>query len=147
MGTTTDAIIAFGFDLGGAEEGFEAPWYDAEEKWEGDWEEWYADIAGIKRPEHPYESDDKDWKRYTAEKDKLLKNTKVTIDGHCSSEFPMYALVIGASITRASRGYPEKLKPLDKTTDPSWESSIKDFCKLTGLPFKKPSWLLYSYWG
>ena len=82
MGTSTDAILCFGIDLGGPddERGFEPPPYDPENP---DGDNGPADHVG-----------------------------ECELVSHCSHECPMYILAAPGTKVLAYRGYPQEVKGL-----------------------------------
>lgn len=132
MSTSTNAILAFGFDLGeelpevwASEEGFE-------------FTEWAEKKAGLK-----WSADDKDfWKK----RDAMLAGLPATLVTHCSGEYPMYFLALPGSVTSAHRGTPVAVAA---TGEPSGRqlTAMRKFCDDLGIEWKEPAWHIFSYWG
>lgn len=127
MGQSTDALLFYGFEI----DEHAAPWGTH------DWEDWVAQKLGLLH-------DDED---YYAKKRAAFAAMRCTIETHCYSDYPMYAVVIKDTKRCANRGYPQKLKPEDLAIDPQWNEQLRMFANALGLEYKTPSWLLASYWG
>ena len=126
MGQSTDAIIAFGVDLGED--------HDWEEFEECDTDEETAEAA---------KNNPLGWMAYSGE-----PHNGLVLIRHCSESCPMYMLAIEGTEQRAWRGSPKTFEPVDLLIRSDWANSIKDFCKQHGLePENDPSWLLVSDWS
>lgn len=67
----------------------------------------------------------------------------LTVVNYCSESCPMYIVAIEASVTTASRGYPEQIGNLRKDWD---DTILKKACE--GLnTVSEPAWFLSSYWS
>lgn len=99
MGTATNAVLAYGFDLGEEDPGLS---------------------------------------------ERLAKKIGVEAYLHCSYAQEMYALVVSESLVCAARGYPEKVKTL--TVKPEWEAKLRDACTRLAIPWREPSWIVFSFW-
>lgn len=137
MSQSTDATLAYGYDLGEI--------FVPEENEDDDDVESYLMNklrAAVGFTEKWIQGVGEDyWNRHR----EATKKTGVYIDIHCSCEYPMYALVIPESITIASRGDPQKINTLDIGED--WNTRLAWADEKLGLGFAdKPSWLLYSTW-
>lgn len=160
MGTSTDAILAYGYDLG-AEENLQAreaqesegnpygylktAWYDAEneEMDEGIVERMtrvlYEAIPGAPAVEYAWECEDP-----------VKEHYGVWFQSHCSGEYAMWILT--TSVTRAYRGSP---KPVDtfvlerEPVEEGWDGKLETALRVLGItPLQeKPAWLLASYWS
>jgi hypothetical protein len=129
MGTSTDAHMCFGVDLG---EEFSIP--------------------------HPDNIEDEDevlygWEAVEFIKDKL-EEYKLKIISHCSAEYPMFVLGYGPSHSLAWRGCPESLdlntvEHCEKKARESFKEFIRREAVLARhLDFRSDdlSWLLFSDW-
>lgn len=140
MGVSTDAIIAFGFDLG---EDLPDAWAEIEEF---DFDELRADELGLQKPEHrDYK---KDWPEYWKKKTAILPTHAADLIYHCSGEYPMHFLAVNGTNIRASRGSPEAL-PSDLMTSlaPKKIAALREFCQRHNIEWQEPAWYLFSYWG
>lgn len=146
MGVSTNAILAFGINLGGPEGGFDPNW-KSDYNSGRDWEDEYASRVGISEPTHEYVKGDPAYEAYWGAKRAAVKVCPVEIDTHCSYNYPEYAVVIRAASVTAYRGTPKTLTPDQLAIKPEWRDQIRDFCTLMGLKFQEPTWLLYSLWG
>lgn len=161
MGTPTDAILAYGYDLGGPDtwlvhgtgEYGELPaldWYD-EEADGADFvgaveqrllvavaqftEEWTPDA----RANGYYE-------RLEAAKARI----GVTVATYCSDSAPQYLLA--AHVTTVHRGHVETVDPADLAERPrahGWDDRLAGAVDALGLTpiHPAPRWLIASYWG
>lgn len=92
MGMSTDAILIYGYNLGGA----------------GEWElkSGVDEYGEITLPWVTQEKlDDDGFEQCVADELKKHGITGVTVESHCSVDYPMY--VIGVNAVRAYRGYPK----------------------------------------
>lgn len=139
MGQSTDAILAFGVDLG---ESGSFPWDDSGD----DFETWWAAQNGVSEPEEEYSESTKGLhQEYWERKRKLEKQCPVELITHCHSDSPMYVLALRGTKTEANRGYPEPLPYIITTPNP--EGLVKFAQKYNIKLDKAPQWLLFSYWG
>lgn len=154
MSVSTDAILCYGFEVGDEDE--KPAWMQPEEGDEDfDFETFLVARLSdsIKEPGEfnkiSYDHDPeirKQWSDYWAAKREFVKSVGVDLVSHCSGDYPMYILAAKASITRAHRGYPEKL-PDGMTADPGWPQILEVFCEKTGIQIQEPSWILCSNWS
>lgn len=162
MGTSTNAILFYGYPLGDEDSSFEIP---------EDWEEVYAKAMGLELPPEPYPSRevprtkannyDSTPKGYTPEeqtiidsysafwkaKRDLIAEKGVKIDSHCSCDYPMYYVHITKAEKNAHRGEEVEITPESLTGEAHWAEQLKDFCKVMGFEVKgEPKWYLVSMW-
>lgn len=152
MGTSTDGILAYGYDLGGSEDWriknlgeygeLQVPWWtesedDATEDEEGNSFGEAALFAlcgpfGIERPEYGWRHE---------------PDLPVTFVSHCSVDYPMW--ILAAKVIIAQRGYPQVLASRDLAVDPQWNVDLWKALKALGLEPKQEqaAWLLASDWG
>lgn len=127
MGQSTDAYVAYGFKLKAEGEdelhellGFDDEQLELIEDGELDVYEWFeARFPGL------------------------------SLERHCSAEYPMYIVAVADSTRSASRGEPEDLYPrdmVDKIT-PAMERKLRACATNLGIDQPEIGWLLYSYWG
>lgn len=139
MGVSTNAILAYGFDLG---EDCPWPYNDDDEQ-----EDWIGGLLGLKEPQEEFDKDNeevmKKYNEYWDARRNALDELGVYIDIHCSCDCPMYAVIVTESEHHAHRGYPKKV---DLMWWAGWDDKLRKFCKLTGIEYQKPSWMLYSLW-
>ena len=155
MGTSTDADIAYGIDLG--DDLYEMPWVSEDTEDDGDIEKWWLRECGYKDLYDDLWTEEGDYgEGYTNEKNKenYAHKTKfmeshpcpVELHIHCSYDCPMYILAVKETTMSASRGYAVEFSPEDlkfKDEDKvAFDNFIKKY-KIEG----KPTWLLYSLWG
>lgn len=139
MGTSTNGILAYGFNLGGAEEG----WKIEEAGKYGD--EWV--------PEWARDDDDETGEDSIvegAEQGLRAAGLSVEFEMHCSGDYPMY--VLSAQAVTAFRGHPKvidfgELETL--RTAEEWDERLRRACAVLGIkPIQEqPQWLLVSLWA
>lgn len=135
MSQSTNAIIAFGFPI---DEDTELPWDDFD-----NFETWWAAVNEIKKPQVPYNDDNKSlFTTYWEKKNALVQQCPVELDRHCSTDYPMWFLSLSKTIIMAYRGDPVAL-PILPTHNPQ---PIIDFCKTYNIEYKEAKWYLYSDW-
>ncbi len=136
MGVSTDAILAYGYNLNDD--------IEIDDKVEGYdivynmTDRLLASIVGFT---DVWTSEDTTyWDRKRAAQ-KLLGLEIIT---HCSFEDPLYFLA--TTSTWASRGYPERIESLD--IDPTWDDKLTKALEILGIePKEKFGWHLFSVWG
>lgn len=155
MGTSTDAILAYGYDLGAADnwnihdlgEYGELPvdWYDEDA---GDFiaqaeRRLLERIAGFTEqwaPNNNY------WDRQRAAKARL----GVEFDTYCSDSYPMH--VLAAKVITVARGDTELLDLPALTAEPAahgWDAKLAAALQALGITptQERPGWILCSYYG
>lgn len=90
-------------------------------------------------------------------------NARVQIGTHCSDDYPMYYVYVGASQVTAWRGYPQPLdqERINESRIASWDLELQQFAIEHGLTApgtvagekdwddktSEVGWWLVSYWG
>lgn len=136
MGTSTDAILAFGFDLG----------EDVPENLlpDGDFDEFVKEQAGLTSPKHSnYESEE--WKEHFAACRKAVEQFPVDLITHCSYEYPMYFLAVRGTEQKAWRGSPRSVDAPEMSGKQILE--LKRFCEKHEIEWQEPKWHIFSMWG
>lgn len=146
MGVSTDAILAFGFNL--VDEGDDktlAERFGAEDEGDFDFEEWLAERAGAVYPENHSGIDSPEYQAYSQARRAAIAACPVEIILHCSYDYPMYFLALRGSQKRANRGYPQAIT----TEAPSQEriAAMRALCEQHGIDWQEPSWHIFSLWG
>lgn len=155
MSVSTDAILAYGYHLGGPDAdweientvekyGYEVPaggWYDPENE-EVDFAE-----AAMNRLLAAAGFTETDWQAagFFERRDKAEKDLGVTIVTHCSYTVPMY--VLAAWSTEACRGYPKTISPTEFVGERLlWNARLEHALKSLDLTPKQsePTWILCS---
>ena len=152
MGVSTDGQICFGTAF---EEGMEFPW-DSDE-YDEDIEGWWICAIHKYRPsfeiydnkgeylEGVKPSDEKINEYYRALRDfKNAHPLPVELVRHCSGDYPMYILAIPRTIKKASRGYPEEIKPSEMIVTQDEHDLLIEFCKTHDIEAEAPRWWLSS---
>lgn len=157
MGTSTDAILAYGYELGGPEEWHLAeasgeygelvlPWYDEDS--DADFIDAAQKLlsASTGFTEEWSEGNDGYFDRKRAAEARL----GVVIDCHGHGDFPIY--ILAAHATTARRGQSEVINMAALTTaatEQAWDAKLAAAIQTLGItPTQdQPRWLLCSYWG
>lgn len=151
MGTTTNGILAYGYDLGSGDE-------------------WRVDGASVARMEALADDDaglteaveaallaavgftETDWRAdgYFDRKKAAEKRAGVEVEHHCHGDYPMYLL--SAHTITAYRGDVETVDFAALTAQAEaeeWDAKLSDALAVLGIKPKqeRPAWLLVSYWG
>lgn len=140
MGHATDAILAYGYDLGPSY----VPSVDHCDGWKVREVDQYGGLTV------PWWSDDSDFdflQAATAQLDAAGAN-EVKIETHCADRAPSYLLVLG--VTVAHRGEPIQLGLADRLRwlyRSNWDDKLAAALRALGLtPLQShPTWILASY--
>lgn len=138
MGMSIYSYLYYGFSICGEDIGYDLPWLDDEdeESYPPEFENYYLKKLG-------YNPNNMDWK----EKKPIIEKSKVQIldTGHC--EYSTYYLIITDSLqSSAWDSSPVAINKLVWNTL-FWNDKLKQFCKTVGMEYKKPEWLLGSYYS
>lgn len=149
MGTSTDGILAYGFDLGedyGFEWDDESPrpvWVDSDEYEAAENVLLAAD--GFTEPEPDFNDDREGWLAWSSRRDEAIKALGVEIVYHCSDECSMH--ILAAKHFRNSRGFAVEVDfDLPENADErlAWAVEVLGLDKFKD---EEPRWLLASWWG
>lgn len=153
MGTSTDAYLLYGYDLG-SDEGWKLQGLGEYEEWEPDWLE-DDDLPGSAEKRLLASVGFTEvWSRhnvgYFDRKNAAVAQVGVTIESHCSGEYPMY--VLSAKKLDASRGDVVTVEPAALQAavgDEDLDGKLARACEALGIQptQERPAWLLCSYWG
>lgn len=121
MGVSTNAYLYYGFDF-----------FDVEEPAD-DVPDWMASESR--------EIDSVIRDRFGG---KLPDNIRVSLHG--SHDCLIWYVCIKESLKIASRGYPLVIQPSELRDMICWSLDLKEFCNKVGIPWKKPQWVLASWW-
>lgn len=153
MGTSTNAYLMYGYDLGDAD-GWKIQGIDEYEPWEPEWLDEGEGLHGSaeKLLLAAVGFTETDWHAdgYFDRKKAAEEQAGVEIESHCSGEYPMY--VLSAKKITAYRG---DVKTVDfaalqaHVLDADLDGKLARACDVLGLrPVQEqPAWLLCSYWG
>lgn len=172
MGQSTDAILAFGMDVG---DEWSLPGVDSEDEdsdstdlgeflaRRADLEDPYKTLLPAEVNEGPYAEYER-WKaanpdfeaatsRWFAAKQQLEEAAPIEIIWHCSYDYPMYVIAMKGTQLSAARGYPKKIEDTrELVTTALSTAKIAEAARfvheheLLDRPFE-PAWLLFSMWG
>lgn len=153
MGASTDAILAYGYDLG-----CDDLWHVTGLDEDGDWRpSWLGEDeelpAGIERTLLASVGfDETDWRApdFYSRKWEAEGRLGVKLVRHCCDEYPMY--VLAAHQINAARGDVEALDlaELDaQRVERAWDDKLAAALSALGITPTQvaPSWLLVSWWG
>lgn len=139
MGQSTDAILAYGHDLG-ADDDLELRFLDEDDD----------DVGGQieRRLRAEIASFDEEWapesQDFFAREREADAATGVEVVGHCSCDYPMRLLAARGSVNRAGRGEPQEIVSLEVL--PGWNERLAAARAALGLPEATPGWVLASHW-
>lgn len=133
MGQSTDAILIYGYDLGGPGSGWKLK--DGVDEWDEITLPW---VTQEKLDEIGFE-------QCVADELEKFGITGVTVESHCSVDYPMY--VIGVNAVRAHRGYPKVIARA--TVTPAEAETLSRAMSALGLHPEQelPALILCSDWG
>lgn len=146
MGQSTNAILAYGYDLGEGDELVDRDWLsDDEDDLGGALEQrLLAELVGFTETweTHP----DGFFEREREAKARL----GVQVYTHCSDGNPM--LLLASHVITARRGFPETLDLAAYASMPGtlhWNGRLQEALNALQItaPQREPGWLLCSYWG
>lgn len=156
MGTSTDGILAYGYDIKTPGEGMnfrglhdnDVPaWLmedseDEDSGWHDFKEAATARLLAANGFTETWETRTGDG--YHAREAEAKKALGVEIVSHCSGEYPMF--ILAAKSQSACRGYPE---PADLAVPGNADERLAWALEVLGIKpdADKPQWLLASYWG
>jgi hypothetical protein len=151
MGTSTDAILAYGYDLDGPD----GEWQIREvDEYGSPTLDWWDDDDIIEAVETKLLAatgfTETDWQvdGYFTRRREALAAIGVEVISHCSGECPMY--ILAAHSTTARRGGPKTVDPADMAAlQKDADARLARALEALGMtPTQdKPAWLLASDWG
>lgn len=132
MGQSTDAILIYGYDLGGPSEGWKLK--DGVDEWDEITLPWITQEK----------LDDIGFEQCVADELEKFGITGITVESHCSVNSPMY--VIGVNAVRAYRGSPKIVRG---TVTPAEAETLTLAMSALGLHPKQEvaGLILCSDWG
>jgi len=149
MGVSTDGLLFYGFEVGGAESDVDHLNY--------------LRLYDNYKQERTQEEIDETWKTLDNDYgdsdlgdgdnglDFLQKQGRypgIKLVNSCSGDYPVLYLTHEKTYTRASRGYPKEIDvPSLQSKASSVIEELKQFCLDMHIPWQEPKWLLGSYWG
>ena len=148
MGVSTDAILAFGFDLGDNDEIHIAERFgvtDSEAQADFDFDGWVAEKAGAIYPAGHSGIDSPEYKVFAAARDAAINACPVELVIHCSYDYPMYFLALRGTKVRAWRGSPVQVQTPTPSGHPL--TAMRQFCAHHGIAWEEPQWHIFSLWG
>lgn len=159
MSTSTDAILAYGYDLGGEASDWkicdtgeygelpELPWYNPDDE-----DDDFQSAAERHLLAQLADFTETDWRAdgYHERIKEARARVGVTFDTYCHIDHPMRLLA--AHTITMSRGYTEIINPTDLAAMPAahdWDAKLAAAVTALGItPLQaRPAWILCSYWG
>ena len=154
MGTSTNAYLMYGYDLGGGDSGWRVQGIDEYDDWEPEWlneSEGLAESA-LNKLRAAAGFTETDWRAdgYFGRRNAIDEQLGVEIESHCSGDYPMY--ILAAKKFTAYRGDVKALDAAELVAMVADEDLDGKLARaLEVLAFrpvdKRPKWLLVSYWG
>ena len=144
MGVSTDAILAFGFDLGLEDEPPAFLQQEGEDAPSLDFEEFIQQEAGIQYP-HGFGYGTPEYDAYYQAKKAAIEACPVDLIMHCSHEYPMYFLAVRGTESKAYRGSPTKVEAAP--IEPAQVQAMREWCGAHGIEWQEPAWHIFSMWG
>ena len=144
MGTSTDAIICYGIQIG--KDG-DMPEIFCED--DRDFDDILIEAFGcppqVEWADSGSQKDawDKDWEA----RNKFKKELGLELVRHCYLDETMYCLAITKSIQTVHRGYPEEVEANTVVREYAWDKKLAEAIKVLKLEDATPKWWLQSYWG
>lgn len=132
MGQSTNAILAFGFDLGELNDA-----------------NWQVMLDG-KLADCDYDVEAFLLDDFGSDADCAQDITKVPIDiiTHCSNDYPMYFLAVRGTKRVATRGHPTDIDTsMYGVENAEKQRAMKAFCNRHDIPWQEPKWHIFSMWG
>jgi hypothetical protein len=162
MGQSTNAVLAYGYDLGGDEgewkiqetgeydeiDADKVTWYDDESD-DGFREQaerrLLAEIAGFTETWETRTDDD-----YFKREREAEARLGIEFESYCSGDYPMY--VLATKVITVHRGSSKVLDLPALMAEPAehgWDDKLRAACEVLGITPKqeRPGWVLVSYWG
>lgn len=155
MGTSTDAILAYGYDLGEWDKIREAgefgeltlPWLndDSDDGYREQAERHLLNASGFTETWETRVGDG-----YFAREEAAKAALGVQFETYCSASAPMY--VLAAKVITVARGWTEILNLPALAAEPAehgWDDKLRQACETLGITptQERPGWVLVSYWG
>lgn len=144
MSTSTNAILAFGFNLTGEDEDIKEI-FGVDEEEEFDFEEWLLEEAGVIYPAGHAGIDSPEYVAYSSASKAAIAACPVELVMHCSAEYPMHFLAVRGTVKMAHRGYPQAIT----TWMPEQEriDAARAFCDELGIEWQESQWHIFSFWA
>jgi hypothetical protein len=156
MGTSTDAVLAYGYDLCGEpwkirEIGeYDEPvldWYDEEDDSDFAAQAERRLLASIGFTE-TWETSTGDG--YFKREEEAKARLGVTFETYCKDDYPLF--ILAAHVITVSRGDSEILDLpalMNAPVEHGWDDNLRAACEALGItPTQEtPAWVLVSYWG
>jgi hypothetical protein len=119
MGTSTNAILYFGFDFCDVDEGDALPWGEDEDEYEAVSKKFGSDRS----------------------------NCACIIDRHCYIDSPIFFVALKRNVFTAYRGMPSTVDIGELKVSEEEIQQLRSFCETMGIAWQEPKWRLASYWG
>lgn len=158
MGTSTNGVLAYGYDLGGGEAEWKIEGLDEYEEWAPDWfdrGEDNSDDVVTAAEEHLLRSTgftEIDWHAdgYFEREAAAKAAVGVEFETYCSGDYPIWALVAHKITCYRGDAVPVDVAALEALrVEQDWDGKLQRAVTTLGITPKqeKPCWLLLSYMG
>lgn len=146
MGTSVNAILAFGFDLSGDSEKNLGEFFGCNEDDADyfDFDEWLCERAGIVYPEGRDGLRSEAYLEYANQGGLAVARCPVEIVHHCIDGSLMYILAVRGTKIQAYCGHPQAVNLV--TPGPEKIAAMRAFCDEHKIEWQEPTWLLCSLW-
>jgi len=147
MGTSTDAIIALGINLGGMEGDGLPPLIESLlEVMDDDFSEYELSVyEGGLEWKDDFTVEEK--KEYYDKRRQLLADYPVEIIAHCSGDYPEYVVAVRGTRRWTRSGYPHSFDPKELVKVKQEDiDAFNRWCKKYEIEGEL-GWLLFSYWS
>lgn len=134
MGTSTDAVLAFGYDLGSSDGDLRL-------------KEWDADYGRLD-VEWMREVDDEEFEERALARLKANGVADVKLETYQSCEVPAYMLVVAEETVIVARGEIWTVRPSDLISPVEWTDALARALRVLEITptQEEPAWLLASLW-
>lgn len=144
MGTSTNAYLAFGINLGEElPDGLLKHHRHANDDDDGsfEWDAFLGSLSGIPEPEGE-DYDALEWPEYWAKQRAFVAAFPLDMQTHCSGECPMYFLCVSGTKVMAYRG--DAVSVSTPEVAPERIAAMREFCDKYGIEWQEPSWQIFS---
>ena len=132
MGTSTDAILVFGFALDEECEGsYNVPFMQGKD-------DFGELLFKIDYPGHKLDYDIIQ---------NLTQECPAELVMHCSLDYPMWIMAVNHTRKEANRGYPQEIPSDYLVVSQERIDAFKEFCDKIEVAYQEPKWLLVSFKG
>lgn len=154
MGTSTNGILVYGFNLGGGDSEWEIAEAGEYGSWEPEWHTGDDDVitAAETKLKESVGFTETDWRvdGYFEREREAEKRVGVEFKSYCSGEYAMWTLAATSITAYRGDAIEVDFAALEQQRiDEDWDAKLKRACEVLGVTPKQgqPKWLLVSYWA